>query len=237
MTHAFIRCAKRVTPLPLLLLTCAAPAFAADPFDYTYVELGYSIDSTIETFGDSFDSDDSYRVDGSYQFNRHVFATAQYYSAGYDFEGDADYGLYGYSLGVGYAGRIGGGDAIPVDWFAVLSYEHSETHSQLHDVDYDEGRDGAGLKVGIRAAVTDRLELMFNAYEQSYGSDLLLLNGDLNGLSFELGGALQLWGNFSLTASYRTGELDYLTLPNYPYEYKLELDRDELFVGVRCTFK
>ena len=237
MTHAFIRRAKLSAPLPLLLLTFTAPAAYADDFDYTYLELAYSIDSTIETFGQSFDSDDSYRIDGSYQFRPHFFATAQYYSAGYDFEGDADFGLSGYSLGVGYAGRISGGDAIPVDWFAVLSSEHTDTHRQLHDVNYDEGRDGAGLKAGIRAAVTDRLVLMFNAYEQSYGSDLFRLNGDLNGLSFELGGALQLQGNYSLTASYRTGELDYLTLPNYPSEYKLELDRDELFVGVRCSFK
>jgi hypothetical protein len=237
MTHATRRRAKRLAPLSLLLLTFTAPAMAADEFDYTYLELGYSIDSTIEAFGMSFDSDDSYRVDVSYQLHPHLFATAQYFSAGYDFEGDADYGLSGYSLGAGYTGHVGGGDAIPVDWFAVLSYEHSDTHSQLHDVNYDEGRDGVGLKVGIRAAVTDRLELLFNAYEQSYGNDPLLLNGDLNGLSFELGGALQLWDNYSLTASYRTGELDYLTLPNYPSKYKLELDRDELFVGLRYAFK
>jgi hypothetical protein len=237
MTRAFIRCAKRLAPLPLLLLAFATPAIAADDFDYTFLELAYSIDSTVEVFGQSFDSDDSYRIDGSYQFNRHVFATAQYYSAGYDFEGDADFGLSGYSLGVGYTGHIGAGDSIPVDWFAVLSYEYSDTHSQLHDVNHDEGRDGVGYKLGIRAAVTDRLELMFNAYEQSYGNDALLLNGDLNGLSFELGGVLQLRGNFSLTASYRTGELDYVTLPNYPSEYKMELDRDEVFVGVRCAFR
>jgi hypothetical protein len=237
MTHATLRRARRVAPLPVLLLAFATPGIAADQFDYTYVELAYSIDSTIETFGDSLDSDDSYRVDVSYQVNPHIFATAQYYSAGYDFEGDADYGLSGYSLGVGYTGRISGDDAIPVDWFAVLSYEYSVTHSQLHDVNYDEDRDGVGLKLGIRAAVTDRLELTFNAYEQSYGNDPLLLNGDLNGLSFELGGVLQLRGDYSLTASYRTGELDYLTLPNYPSEYKLELDRDELFVGVRYAFR
>jgi hypothetical protein len=236
MTHACTRRATRLAPLALLL-AFAAPVGAADEFDYTYVEFAYSIDSTIETFGDSFDSDDSYRVGGSYQINPHLFATAQYYSAGYDFEGDADYGLSGYSLGVGYTGRISGDDAIPVDWFAVLSYEYSDTHSQLHDVNYDEDRDGVGLKLGIRAAVTDRLELTFNAYEQSYGNDPLLLNGDLNGLSFELGGVLQLQGDCSLTASYRTGELDYLTLPNYPSEYKLELDRDELFVGVRYAFR
>ena len=237
MTYAFTRRAQRLAPLPLLWFAFAAPAAAADGFDYTYLELGYSIDSTIEAFGQSFDSDDSYRIDGSYPFNPHLFATAQYYSAGYDFEANANFGLAGYSLGVGYKGRISGEDAVPIEWFAVLSYEHSDTHSELHDVNYDEGRDGIGLKAGIRAAVTDRLELMVNAYEQSYGDDPLLLNGDLNGLSFELGGVLQLRGHYSLTAAYRTGELDYLTLPNYPSKYKLELDRDEVFVGVRRAFR
>jgi hypothetical protein len=238
MTRVFARYEKHLAALAAVMLLAFAPrAFAEGGIDFTYVEVGYSIDSTIELFGQSYDSDDSYRIDGSYQFNPHLFATAQYYSAGYDFEGNANYGLSGYSLGVGYKGRISGEDAAPVEWFAVLSYEHSDTQSHLHDVDYDEGRNGGGLKVGIRAAVTDRLELMVNAYQQSYGGDFLLRNGDLDGLSFELGGVLDLRGNWSLTTSYKTGELDYLTLPNYPSRYKLELDRDEVFVGVRWAFE
>jgi len=238
MTRAFARYAKHLASLvAVTLLAFASPAFAADEFSFSYLEVGYSIDSTIEAFGQSYDSDDSYRIDGSYQFNRHVFATARYYSAGYDFEGNSNFGLSGYSLGVGYKGRISRTESMPVEWFAVLSYEYSDTHSELHSVNYDESRDGVGLKAGIRAAVTDRLELMVNAYEQSYGNDPLLLNGDLDGLSFELGGALQLRRNWDLTASYRTGELDYLTLPNYPSKYKLELDRDEVFVGVRWAFE
>lgn len=228
MTRTCARCKKHLAAFATMMLLAFAPTtFAADGFDFTYVEVGYSIDSTIEAFGQSYDSDDGYRIDGSYQINPHLFATAQYYSAGYDFEDNANYGLSGYSLGAGYKARISGADAVPVEWFAVLSYEHNDTHSELHDVNHDEGRDGVGLKAGIRAAVTDRLELMVNAYEQSYGSDPLLLNGDLNGLSFELGGVLELQGHWSLAASYKTGELDYLTLPNYPSEYKLELDRDE----------
>ena len=238
MTRAFARYAKHLASLmTVMLLAFASPAFAADEFSFSYLEAGYSIDSTIEAFGQSYDSDDSYRIDGSYQFNRHVFATAQYYSAGYDFEGNADFGFSGYALGVGYKGRISSTDAMPVEWFAVLSYEHNQTHSQLHDVNTDIGRDGGGLKAGIRAAVSDRLELMVNGYLQSYGGDFLRRNGDLDGLSFELGGVLQLRGHWSLTTSYRTGELDYLTLPNYPSRYKLELDRDEVFVGVRWAFE
>jgi len=238
MTRAWARYATHPASLAgMMLLATAPPAFAADEFSFSYLEAGYSIDSTIEAFGQSYDSDDSYRIDASYQFNRHVFATARYFSAGYDFEGDSDFGLSGYSLGVGYKGRISDTESMPVEWFAVLSYEYSDTRSQLHDVNYDEGRSGVGLKAGVRAAVTDRLELTVSAYEQSYGSESLLLNGDLNGLSFELGGALELRRHWDLTASYRTGELDYLTLPNYPSRYKLELDRDEVFVGVRWTFE
>ncbi len=238
MTRVFTRCEKHLATLPaVMLLSLAPPAFAAGAIDFTYVEAGYGIDSTIQAYGQSYDSDDSYRIDGSYLFNRHVFAAAQYYSAGYDFEGNADFGLSGYSLGVGYKGRISSTDAMPVEWFAVLSYEHNQTHSQLHDVNNDIGRDGGGLKAGIRAAVTDRLELMVNGYLQSYGGNFLRRNGDLDGLSFELGGVLQLRDHWSLTTSYKTGELDYLTLPNYPSKYKLELDRDEVFVGVRWAFE
>ena len=137
MTRAFARYAKHLASLTtVMLLAFASPAFAADEFSFSYLEAGYSIDSTIEAFGQSYDSDDSYRIDGSYQFNRHVFATAQYYSAGYDFEGNSDFGFSGYALGVGYKGRISSNDAMPVEWFAVLSYEHNQTHSQLHDVNY-----------------------------------------------------------------------------------------------------
>lgn len=238
MTRAFARYAKHLASLvTVMLLAFASPAFPDDEFSFSYLEAGYSIDSTIEAFGQSYDSDDSYRIDGSYLFNRHVFAAAQYYSAGYDFEGNSDFGLSGYSLGVGYKGRISSTDAMPVEWFAVLSYEHNQTHSQLHDVNTDVGRDGGGLKAGIRAAASDRLELMVNGYLQSYGGTFLRRNGDLDGLSFELGGVLQLRDHWSLTTSYRTGELDYLTLPNYPSKYKLELDRDEVFVGVRWAFE
>jgi hypothetical protein len=238
MTRAFARYAKHSASVAAVtLLAIVPPAFSADEFSFSYLEAGYSIDSTIEAFGQSFDSDDSYRIDASYQFNRHVFATARYFSAGYDFEGNSNFGFSGYSLGLGYKGRISHTESMPVEWFAALSYEYSDTHSELQDVNYDESRDGVGLKAGVRAAVTNRLELMVNAYGQSYGSDALLLNGDLSGLSFELGGVLELRPNWDLTASYRTGELDYLTLPNYPSEYKLELDRDEVFVGVRWTFE
>ena len=238
MTRAFTRCEMHFAALPaVLLLAFASPAFAAGGIDFTFLEAAYSIDSTIEAYGRSYDSDDSYRIDGSYRFNPHGFATAQYFSAGYDFDGNSDFGLSGYSLGVGYTGRISSPDAMPVEWFAVLSYEHNKTHSQLQDVNHDESRDGGGFKAGIRAAVTNRLELMVNGYLQSYGGDFLLRNGDLDGLSFELGGALQLRDNWSLTTSYKTGELDYLTLPNFPTKYKLELDRDEVFVGFRWSFQ
>ena len=61
--------------LPALMLAAFAPSsFAADGFDSTYVEVGYGIDSTIEAYGQSYDSDDSYRIVGSYQFTPHLRA-------------------------------------------------------------------------------------------------------------------------------------------------------------------
>ena len=239
VTHAFVHRARQFATLwlPLLLLAPVARAVAAEGLDYTYGELGYAIDSTIETYGKSYDSDSSFRVNASYLLNRHFFLSAQYYSAGYDFDGPDDYSLSGYSLGVGYRGRISGDDAMPVDWFVQLSYERIDTQSEVDHVDYETGRDGGGLKAGIRAAVTENLELNFAACEQSFGSNFVTLDGDLNGLSFELGGALRLNDRYSLTAAYKTGELDYKRQDNFPGKWEIELDHDEVFVGVRAAFR
>lgn len=83
MTRTCARCKKHLAAFATMMLLAFAPTtFAADGFDSTYVEVGYGIDSTIEAFGQSYDSDDGYRIDGSYQINPHLSATAQYYSAG-----------------------------------------------------------------------------------------------------------------------------------------------------------
>ncbi len=227
----------RLAALSSLLLTYAPAALAADALDYSYVELAHSIDSTIETYGESYDSDSGFRFKASYLLHRHLFLAAQYHSAGYDLEGPDDYGLAGYSLGLGYRGRIGSGDAMPVDWFVLLSYEHNETQSEVSSVEYETTHSGGGLKAGLRAAVTENLELTADACEQSFGSEFLLKNGDLHGLSFELGGVLKLNDRFGVTAAYRTGELDYMFLDNFPGKYQIELDRDEVFVGVRASFR
>jgi hypothetical protein len=239
VSNALIHCAGRFSTrwLPLLLLAPVTPAAAAEALDYSYVELGYAIDSTIETYGKSYDSDSSFRVNASYLFDRHFFLSAQYYSAGYDLEDNDDFSLSGFSLGLGYRGRISGDDARPVDWFVQLSYERNDTQSEVDHVDYETGRDGGGLKAGIRAAVIENLELNFAAFEQSFGSEFATLGGDLSGLSFELGGALKLNDRYSLTAAYKTGELDYKRQDSFPGKWEIELDQDEVFVGVRAAFR
>lgn len=238
MSHAYVHGARGLAPLALLLLAVPAPRLlAANGPGYDYAEIGFAIDSTIETYGRSYDSDSSFRVDASYLLNRHLFVSARYHSGGYDFDGPDDYNLAGYSLGLGYRGRIGSDEARPVDWFAVLSYEHNRTQSEVNDVDFDTGHTGGGLRAGIRAVVTDTLELNVSAYQQSFGSEFLLTHGDLNGLSFELGAALELSKRFSVTAAYRTGELDYKFLDNFPTKYQIELDHDEVFVGFRGSFR
>jgi hypothetical protein len=238
MPMTCIRRASRHAVLASLLFLAHVPhGLAAAELDYSYAEIGFAIDSTIEAYGQSYDSDSSFRVNASYLLSRPLFVAAQYYSAGYDFAGPDDYNLSGYSLGLGYRGRISGDATLPIDWFVQLSYEHSTTQSQVDHVDFETGRDGGGLKAGIRAAVTGNLELNFNAYEQSYGSEFMKLHGDLNGLSFELGGVLRLNHWCSLTAAYRTGELDYKFQDNFPTRYQIELDRDEVLVGVRAAFR
>ena len=242
MRYMVRRCFRLLVAIPVAL--CLAPlpdALAANGLDYTYVEVGYAIDSTAEVYGQAYDSDSSLRAIASYLVNRHLFVSAQYYdSDDYDFESLDDYGVdyrvSGYSLGLGYRSRLGGERAMPTDWFVELSYEHIATHSNVHEVDYTADHDGAGLKFGIRTAVTERVELSFEACEQSYGSDLLTRHGPVNGLSFELGAVVKLGDRVRLTAAYKTGELDYALLANYPKRWDIEVDRDEVIVGVRWSF-
>ena len=81
MSNALIHYAGHFSTrwLPLLLLAPVTPAAAAEALDYSYVELGYAIDSTIETYGKSYDSDSSFRVNASYLFDRHFFLSAQFF--------------------------------------------------------------------------------------------------------------------------------------------------------------
>jgi Outer membrane protein beta-barrel domain len=237
MSCAFRLSARQSVALlwPLLLML-SPQASGAEDLDYSYVEVGYAVDSTAEAYGQTYDSDSSFRVQASYLLNSHLLFSAQMYTGGYDIAVHEEYHLTGYSLGVGYRGRISDKKAMPVDWFVSLSYEHNITQSQVGKVNSRTGRNGGGLRVGIRAAVTDNFEVGFEAYERAFGTDFLRRNGDLDALSFELGAALELNDHISLTAAYRTGELDYKFLDNFPKKYEIELDQDEVIVGVRVSY-
>lgn len=238
MPHASTDFARVLAALMSLLALVQLPqTVSAADLEYSYLEAGYAIDSTIEAIGNTYDSDNSYRIIGSYLFHPALFLWGQAYSAGHDLLGADDYELTGYSLGLGYTARINSNATRAVECFALLSYEHRRTLSEVNQVEYTVNHDGGGLKAGIRAAVSENLELSFDAYEQSFGTGFLGRNGDLDGLSFELGGVLDLSDRWSLTAAYRTGELDYRTLANFPDHYEIEVDRDEVFVGFRWSLQ
>lgn len=226
----------------LLAALTSLPALAHCPqrvsaagLDQSYLEAGFAIDSTVEAIGNTYDSDDSYRAIASYSFSPRLYLWGQAYSAGYDLLGADDYEVSGYSAGLGCRGRINRDSARPVEWFGVLSYEHRRTLSEVSQAEHVVTHDGGGLKAGIRAAVTGNLQVSVDAYEQSFGTGFLGRNGDLDGLSFELGGTLDLSDRWSLVAAYRTGEMDYRTLANFPDKYEIEVDRDEFFVGFRWS--
>jgi hypothetical protein len=236
VTHAPANPTKFVAALTSLMALVHHPqTVSAAELDYSYIELGYAIDSTVEAIGKTYDSDESYRALGSYLINPSLFLWGHGYSAGYDLLGADDFEVSGYSLGLGYRARVNSDAARPVDCFALLSYEHRRTLSEVSQVEHVVTHDGGGLKAGIRASVTEKLQVSLDAYEQSFGTGFLGRNGDLDGLSFELGGVLDLSDRWSLTAAYRTGEMDYRTLANFPDQYEIEVDRDEVFVGFRWS--
>ena len=59
----------------------------------------------------------------------------------------------------------------------------------------------------------------------------------LEGLFFELGAELSLTPRFGLTLTYLTGELDYNQLPGLERPEEVEVDRDEIRLGVRFHFR
>jgi hypothetical protein len=244
----------------LAALTILPALTRAEPIKYNYFDASYGAQSTININGGSFDSDDSYALGGGALVLDNLFLWGRFSSAGYDLTGyhdnhgnypltNNDFTLMLGSAGAGYRTRISPDDWVPVDFFASLSYELNETKQRAKPdkddpaswdkaVTYDSSKtwNGAGLKLGVKAAVTERITLSADAYEVSYGSQLLARKGGLDGLSFELEAAVEVAPHFNILASYVTGELDYKELQPLTTQKEVEVDRDQFWLGLRYAF-
>jgi opacity protein-like surface antigen len=125
-----------------LLLGLTGPAMA-EGFNYNFVSASYgTVDfDDIDVDGNIFDIGLSLAISENF----HVFGN--YESADLDFGVDAS----GYSAGIGFNTPISN----VIDVVAQVSYEYAEV-----DVGFDDADDnGYGLAVGLRAAVSEAVEL------------------------------------------------------------------------------
>jgi len=224
----------------LLIVGLAVSVAAADrqPLSYTYVEAEYAIDSAIEIYGDSSDSDNAFAVGGSWQISRHFVLWGRFNSTSYDLPGfgehlNLDFG----TIGAFYRLPIRDDQNSPLDLIAGLSFEYQNTDvsTQIGEANFSDP--GLGLELGVRAGITRHFNVSAFLHYYDYGVFNEGFRNYLDGLFFELGAELALSRRFSLTATYLTGEMDYVDLPGLERPEEVEVDRDEIRLGVRFYFR
>ena len=140
------------------------------------------------------------------------------------------------TAGVGYHCPINDDKDLPIDFFVNISYEYNRTASSINEVKTSYNNNGGGIKFGVRAKISKNFELFADLYEQAYGTRFWHRDGNLDGMSMEVGGVLDLSDHWQLTAAYQTGEWDYVSLDAFPGEEDIEADHDELRLGFRYVF-
>jgi hypothetical protein len=220
------------------LATCVAGAEDRQPLSYTFVEAEYAIDSSIEIYGNSSDSDNAFAVGGSWQISRRFVLWGRYNSASYDLPNFGEHlNLKLGTLGAFYRLPIREGGSSPLDLIAGLSFEYQNTDiaTQIGEDSFSDP--GLGLRIGVKAGIAKHFDVAAYLHYYDYGVFDEGYRNYLDGLFFELGAELELSHRFSLTATYLTGELDYLNLPGFERPEEVEVDRDEVRLGVRFYFR
>lgn len=231
---------KTHTLLFALMAIAATVGFADDrqPLSYTYVEAEYAIDSSIEIYGNSSDSDNAFAIGGAWQISRHFVLWGRFNSASYDLPNFGEHlNIQLGTLGAMYRIPIREGDNSPLDFLVGLSLEYQNTDilTELGGETFSDP--GMGLSGGVRAGIAKHFDLSAFLHYADYGVFSEGYRNYLDGLSFELGAELFLSRRFSLTAIYLTGEIDYVYLPGMERPEEVEVDRDEVRVGVRFNFR
>ncbi len=223
------------------VIALASTVSAADdrrPLSYTYIEGEYAIDSSIEIYGDSSDSDNAFAIGGSWQISRHFVLWGRFNSTSYDLPGFGEHlNLKLGTLGAMYRVPIREGGDSPLDFLVGLSFEYQNTDilTQLGGESFSDP--GIGFGAGIKAGIARHFDVTALLRYYDYGVFNEGFRNYLDGLFFELGAELGLSRRFSLTATYVTGEIDYLNLPGLSRPEEVEVDRDEVRLGVRFNFR
>ncbi|MBI2380505.1 MAG: outer membrane beta-barrel protein [Gammaproteobacteria bacterium] len=139
---------KKTLIASLILTAFAGAAQAASP-NYDKIEFGYN---HLSVDDEGFDVDfEGYVLNGSVSVSDHFFLQGGIESLGDD-ESNADADIRSYNAGVGFRAAI----IDNVDFNATLDYLNTRWDGS--DVD-DDSEDGLALGLGLRAMVTDNLEL------------------------------------------------------------------------------
>lgn len=231
---------KTQTMLIVLMVFAATAGFADDrqPLSYTYVEAEYAIDSSIEIYGNSSDSDNAFALGGSWQISRHFVLWGRFNSASYDLPNFGEHlNIQLGTIGAMYRIPIREGENSPLDFLVGLSLEHQSTDilTQLGGEKFSDP--GMGFGGGFKAGIAKHFDISAFLHYADYGVFGEGYRNYLDGLSFELGAELFLTKRLSLTAIYLTGEIDYVYLPGMERPEEVEVDRDEVRVGVRFNFR
>lgn len=219
-------------------LTVSVAADDRQPLSYTYIEGEYAIDSAIEIYGDSSDSDNAWAIGGSWQFLPRFVLWGRYSSASYDLPNFGEhFNLDLGTLGILFRVPIREGGDSPLDFLVGGSFEYQNTDilTQLDDDSF--GDPGVGLELGIRAGITRHFNVSAFLHYYDFGAFDEGFRNYVDGIFFELGAELFLSRRFSLTAMYQTGEMDYVDLPGLERPREVEVDRDEVRLGVRYNFR
>lgn len=141
------------------LLAAAPLAANAANFDYNYVEGGY-----VNYDFDGPGSENGLQIGGSFAVNRNVYVAADY--------ADLDNQNI-FKGGVGYA--------LPLN-------RSLDLYGQVNYVDFDYNNDGLGLTGGLRAQVSNRVELGggFNYYDVDPDSETSVFVNGLVGIAKQL---------------------------------------------------
>ena len=208
------------------------------PLGYTFVEAEYAIDSAVEIYGNSSDSDNAFAVGGSWQISRHFVLWGRFNSTSYDLPNfgehlNLDFG----TVGALYRLPIREGGDSPLDLLAGLSLEHQNTDiaTQIGEDNFSDP--GLGLRVGVKAGIAKHFDIAAYLHYYDYGVFREGFRNYLDGIFFELGAELQLTRRLSLIGTYLTGEIDYQHLTGFERPYEVEVDRDEVRLGVRFNFR
>ena len=225
----------------IVFLAIAVTAVSADdrqPLSYTFLDAEYAIDSAIEIYGDSSDSDNAFSFGGSWQFTRRFVLWGRYNSASYDLPNFGEHlNLKLGTIGILFRLPIREGDDSPLDFVVGGSFEYQNTDILTSTGGESFSDPGVGLRVGVKAGIARHFDIAAYLHYFDYGIFNEGLRNYLDGLFFELGAELQLTRRFSLIGTYLTGEIDYVNLPGLDRPEEVEVDRDEIRLGVRFNFR